>query len=185
MAKKREVRCQEFDVNTCTIIHASKGDKKKHDHEYHSENSAVGSREGFYNVVITRDFSKTPPYYYCTGLGCKNKDKSTPFHERPYSKVQIHSWTAAPSTTESTLASPQLVPTASPPPSNSHHRTGATKRKAAEMASSAPSSTSPPVEVKDTASLKITKMQLSGFRRAMSKTTPSPSTHLERCVTTG
>jgi hypothetical protein len=90
MAKKREVRCQEFDVNACTIIHASKGEKKRHDREYHSKNSAIGSREGFYNVVITRDFSKTLPYYYCTGLGCKTKTNRAPFYERPYSKVQIH-----------------------------------------------------------------------------------------------
>ncbi|KAI8598568.1 hypothetical protein EDD21DRAFT_382104 [Dissophora ornata] len=66
-----------------TAYHGKKtrGEKKKHDREYHSENSAIGSRKGFYNVVITRDFSKTPPYYYCTGNGCQTANNYASQHE--------------------------------------------------------------------------------------------------------
>ncbi|KAG0282043.1 hypothetical protein BGZ96_000891 [Linnemannia gamsii] len=149
MAKKREVRCQAFDVNACTIVHASKAEKKKHDREYHSNNSAIGSREGFYNVVINRDFSKTPPYYYCTGAGCKTMTNRLPSMKDHIPKCRFVQWTVVPLT----AASPQSVPTASQLPSNSHQPTGRTKRKAADMASSAPSSASPSIEVDTSTSL--------------------------------
>ncbi|KAK3843467.1 MAG: hypothetical protein J3R72DRAFT_522864 [Linnemannia gamsii] len=149
MGLKREVRCQEFDVNTCTIVHASRGEKKKHDRQYHSKNSAVGSREGFHDVVITRDFSKSPPYYYCTGIGCKTMTNRLPSMKDHIPKCKFIQWSVAPSTTASTLASPQPVPTASQSPSKSHQPqpTGTTKRKATDMASSEPSSALPPAGI--------------------------------------
>jgi hypothetical protein len=151
MAKKREALCQEYD--TCTIVHTSKESKTKHDREYHSTNPAVGSRDGFYNVVIMRDFSKTPPYYYCTGNGCKTKTNRLPSMKDHIPKCRFIQWTVAPSTTASTLVLPQSIPTASQPSSKSHRPTETTKRKATDMASSAPSSTLPPAEVDSSTSL--------------------------------
>lgn len=153
MGKKREARCQEFDVNTCRIEHATIMEKKRHDREYHSVKSAIGSREGFYNVVISRDFSKTPPYYYCTGNGCKTRTNRLPSMKDHIPRCRYIQWTVAPSKTASTLASPQSVPTASQPPSNSHQPTGTKKRKATDIASSPPPSTLPPEDVDMSTSL--------------------------------
>jgi hypothetical protein len=153
MGKTRKVLCEEFNINTCTIKHNTIQDKTKHDREYHSKNSAIGSREGYYNVVIDRDFSKTPPYYYCTGNGCETKTNRLPSMKDHIPRCKYIQWTVAPSTTASTLASPQSVPKASQPPSNSHQPTRKTKRKASEIASSAPSSALPPADVDMSTSL--------------------------------
>lgn len=151
MGKKRKVLCKEF--NTCKINHETKNDKKKHDREYHSTNSAIGSREGYYNVVIDRDFSKTPPYYYCTGDGCQTKTNRLPSMKEHIPRCKHIQWKVAASTRESTLASPQSVPKATQPPSNRHQPTRKTKRKANDMASSAQSSAFPPADLDMSTSL--------------------------------
>jgi hypothetical protein len=153
MGKTRKVLCEEFNVNTCTVEHKSVQDKTKHIREYHSENSAIGSREGFYNVVVDRDLSKNPAYYYCTGNGCKTKTNRLPSMKEHIHRCKYIQWTCAPSTTASTLPSPQSVLKASQPPSNSHQPTRKTKRKASDMASSAPSSALPPADVDKSTSL--------------------------------